>query len=46
VGQNKVVEDFLARNSVKKADVEKGATLTTVKTQGNLLIYGIKLEHH
>jgi serine/threonine protein kinase len=46
VGQNKVVENFLARNSIRKPDVEKGATLTTVKTQGNLLIYGIRLEHH
>jgi serine/threonine protein kinase len=46
VGQNKVVEDFLARNSVRKLDVEKGATLTTLKAPGNLLVYAIKLEHH
>jgi serine/threonine protein kinase len=46
VGQNKVVEDFLARDSVRKSDVEKGATLTTVKATGNLLVYAIKLEHH
>jgi len=45
-GQNKVVENFLTRNSVKKPDVDKGATLSTVKTQGNLLVYAIKLEHH
>jgi hypothetical protein len=45
-GQNKVVEDFLARNSVRKPDVDKGASLTTVKATGNLLVYAIKLEHH
>jgi serine/threonine protein kinase len=45
-GQNRVVQDFLARNSVRKPDLEKGATLTTVKAQGNLLVYAIKLEHH
>lgn len=44
-GQNKVVEDFLARNSVRKLEVQKD-TLTTVKAPGNLLVYAIKLEHH
>jgi hypothetical protein len=44
--QNKAVEDFLATDSVKKPEVEKGTTLTTVKAQGNLLVYAIKLEHH
>jgi serine/threonine protein kinase len=46
VGHNKVVEDFLAKNSIKKPDVDKGATLTTLKGQGSLLVYTIKLEHH
>ena len=46
VGQNKVVEDFLTLNAVKTPDVDKGATLTTVKATGNLLVYAIKLEHH
>jgi len=46
VGQNKVVEDFLARNSGRKPESEEGASLTTVKAQGNLLVYAIKLEHH
>lgn len=44
-GQNKVVQDFLARNSARKPDVDK-STLTTVKAAGNLLVYAIKLEHH
>src|SRR6185369_14478671 len=46
VGQNKVVENFLAKNSIKKPDVDKGATLTTLKGQGNLLVYTIRLDHH
>jgi len=46
MGQNKVVETFLATNSVKKPDVDKGTTLTTVKAAGNVLVYAIKLEHH
>jgi serine/threonine protein kinase len=46
VGQNKVVQDFLARNSARKPDVDKSTTLTTVKAPGNLLVYAIKLEHH
>ena len=46
VGQNRVVETFLARNSIKKPDVDKGTTLTTVKSPGNPLVYAIKLEHH
>ena len=45
-GQNKVVEDFLARNSLQKPNVEKGSTVTTVKAPGNLVVYAIKLEHH
>ena len=46
VSQNKVVHDFLARNSARKPDLHKSATLTTVKAPGNLLVYAIKLEHH
>ena len=46
VGQNKVVENFLEKNSIKKPDVDKGTTLTTVKAAGNPLVYAIKLEHH
>jgi len=46
VGQNKVIEDFLATNSTIKPELEKGATLTTVKARGNLLVYAITLEHH
>jgi len=46
VGQNKIVENFLATNSTIKPELEKGATLTTVKAQGNLLVYAIRLEHH
>jgi hypothetical protein len=45
VGPNKVVENFLATNS-GKPDIDKGTALTTLKAQGNLLVYAIKLEHH
>ena len=45
--QNRAVETFLAINSFKKPDVDKGgATLTTVKAAGNVLVHAIKLEHH
>jgi hypothetical protein len=44
--QNKIVEDFLARNSVRKPESDKGISLTTLKAAGNLLVYAIKLEHH
>ena len=46
VGQNKVVENFLATSSIKKPDVDKGASITSLKAPGSLLIYAIKLEHH
>jgi len=46
IGQNKVVENFLAKNSIKKPESDKGISLTTVKAPGNLLVYAIKLEHH
>jgi hypothetical protein len=45
-GQNKVVGDFLAKNSIAKPESEKGPSLTTLKSPGNLLVYAIKLEHH
>ena len=45
-GQNKVVENFLAKNSIAKPESEKGPSLTTLKSPGNLLVYAIKLEHH
>ena len=44
--RNKAIKDFLDSHSTSKPDVEKGATLTTVKAAGQLLIYAIKLEHH
>ena len=45
-GQNKVVQDFLARNSIRKPDAEKGATQTILKSPEKLLVYAVKLEHH
>jgi serine/threonine protein kinase len=45
-GENKVVENFLAKNSIQKPESEKGPSLTTLKATGNLLVYAIKLEHH
>jgi hypothetical protein len=44
--RNKSIKDFLDTHSTTKPEVEKGETLTTIKTRGNLLVYAIKLEHH
>ena len=44
--QNKLVEDFLSTHSTDKREVERGDTLTTVKTTANVLVYPLKLEHH
>lgn len=44
--QNKVIRDFLAKNSTAKPDVEKSDTLTTLKGTTNILVYSIRLEHH
>ena len=43
---NKSIKDFLDTHSATKSEVEKGETLTMLKTAGKLLIYPIKLEHH
>ena len=43
--RNKSIKDFLD-SQTSKPEVEKGATLTTVKASGQLLVYAIKLEHH
>ena len=43
---NKVIQNFLKSNSDLKPQYEKGETLTTLKSSGDLLIYPIKLEHH
>jgi hypothetical protein len=43
--RNKAIKDYLDTQTSKPA-VEKGETLTTVKSDGHLLVYAIKLEHH
>jgi len=43
---NKSIKDFLDAQLTSKPEVEKGASLTTLRAAGNLLIYAIKLEHH
>jgi serine/threonine protein kinase len=43
---NKVIQSFIRSNSDSRPAAERGETLTTVKSPGNLLIYPIKLEHH
>jgi serine/threonine protein kinase len=45
-GQNKIVLNFLTANSTTKPELEKGETLTTLKSAGKLLVYAIRLEHH
>ena len=44
--QNKLVQDFLLTQTTSKPEVERGDTLTTVKTTDNVLVYPVKLEHH
>lgn len=44
--QNKTIHDLLTTRSTTKPNVEKGETLTTLKTPGDLLVYPIRLEHH
>ncbi|HYK22014.1 MAG TPA: protein kinase, partial [Pyrinomonadaceae bacterium] len=43
---NKSIQGFLATHSDPKPEYEKGDTLTTVKSAGNLIVYPIKLQHH
>jgi serine/threonine protein kinase len=43
--QNSEVQNFLSSHSAKP-EAEKGDTLTTLKTQGKLLVYPLRLEHH
>ena len=44
--RNKAVRNFLDTYSAAKPEVEKGDKLTTLRTQGKLLVYPIRLEHH
>ena len=46
VAQNKNVQNFLTNPSHSRPGAEKGETLTTVKADGKLLVYAVKLEHH
>jgi len=40
------IKELLDKHSSNKTEVEKGASLTTLKAGGKLLIYAVKLEHH
>ena len=44
--QNKLVQDFFLTQSTNKPEVERGDTLTTIKTTDRVLVYPVKLEHH
>ena len=44
--KNKLVQDFLTSHSAFKPSVDKGDTLTTLKSPGKLLVYPVRLEHH
>lgn len=44
--QNKSIHNLLTTRSTTKPNVEKGETLTTLKTLGDILVYPIRLEHH
>jgi serine/threonine protein kinase len=43
---NKFIQDFLETHSDHKPDYERSDTLTTLKSNGNVLVYPIKLQHH
>ena len=43
---NKAIQNFLTTHSDPKPETEKGETLTTVKSTGNLIVYPVKLQHH
>lgn len=43
--RNKAIKDVLD-TQIGKPEVEKGETLTTVRSGGHLLVYAVKLEHH
>jgi len=45
-GQNKILQSFLTTHSTTKPELEKGETLTTLRSAGKLLVYAIRLEHH
>jgi serine/threonine protein kinase len=44
--RNKIVQDFLTTHSASKPGLDKGDTLTTLKTREKILVYPIRLEHH
>lgn len=44
--QNKSIKNFLDSHSTTKPEIEKGESLTTIKSPGHLLVYALKLEHH
>jgi hypothetical protein len=44
--ENKRVQDFLLTQPTSKPEVERGDTLTTLKTTDRVLVYPVKLEHH
>ena len=44
--RNKVIQEFLSKNSTQKPTVEKDDKQTTLKSTGKLLIHAIKLAHY
>ena len=44
--RNKVIQEFLSKNSAQKPTVEKDDKQTILKSTGKLLIYAIKLAHY
>ena len=43
---NKAIQNFLSKHQAEKPASEKGENETTLKGQGKLLVYPIRLEHH
>ncbi|MCA1576837.1 MAG: serine/threonine-protein kinase [Acidobacteria bacterium] len=44
--QSKSIQDFLTSHSNTKPEFEKSDTLTTLKANGRILLYPVRLEHH
>ena len=44
--KNRTIQNFLTAHSPQKPNAEKGDKQTTVKSQGEVLVYPVKLEHH
>jgi hypothetical protein len=44
--RNRALKKFLESNASPKVSVDKGETLTTLKTPEKLLVYPIRFQHH